>query len=97
MSPAFAIGLPRLPPLETPAGAPGLGFLIAFEDLEAEAGWSAGVVEAIEEGCEGREFTVKARNGPLRVSRGMVFYWWPPGGLSRRKRPPSAPGRISCR
>lgn len=73
----FVIRLPPLPPLETPAGAPGLGFLIAFEDPEAESGWSAGVVEAIEEGCEGREFTVKTLRGRLQVSRGMVFYWWP--------------------
>jgi hypothetical protein len=79
MSLGFAIGLPPLPPSETPPGAPGLGFLIAYEDPEAEAGWSTGIVEAIEEGCEGRVFRVKTRTGLLQVSRGLVFYWWPPG------------------
>jgi hypothetical protein len=68
------------PPAETPAGAPGVGFLIAYEDPEAQEGWSAGVVRDIEEGCDGREFTVESRTGDLRVSRSAVFYWWAPGG-----------------
>jgi hypothetical protein len=67
-----------LPPVETPAGAPELGFLIAYEDPEAKEGWSAGVVRAIEEGWEGREFTVETRRGKHRVSRDLVFYWWAP-------------------
>lgn len=86
MSLGFTIGLPPLPPPETPPGAPGLGFLIAYEDAEAESGWSTGIVEAIEESSEGRVFAVKTRNGPLQVSRAMIFYWWPPG----RPRPRSA-------
>jgi hypothetical protein len=78
------------PPSETPAGAPELGFLIAYEDPEAEEGWSAGVVKAIEEGWEGREFTVDAGTGKVRVSRSAVFYWWAPGGLLDTGRPDSA-------
>ena len=72
---------PVVPPAETPAGAPGLGFLIAYEDPEAWEGWSSGVVLRIEEGCEGREFTVESNGGELRVSRSAVFYWWAPGAL----------------
>ena len=70
---------PLFPPSETPAGAPELGFLIAYEDPAAEEGWSAGVVREIEEGWEEREFTVESRTGRLRVSRSAVFYWWEPG------------------
>jgi len=66
------------PPLETPAGAPDLGFIIAYEDAEAWEGWSAGVVQAIDEGLEGREFTVETHMGRSRVSRDLIFYWWPP-------------------
>jgi len=69
---------PALPPLETPAGAPGCGFLIAYEDADAAEGWSAGVVRAVEEGWEGRDFTVETPRGARRVSRSMVFYWWEP-------------------
>jgi hypothetical protein len=69
---------PVFPPSETPAGAPGLGFLIAYEDPEAKEGWSAGIVKDIEDGCEGREFTVESRTGKLRVVRSAVFYWWAP-------------------
>lgn len=76
-----AVAKPVLPPVETPAGAPGLGFLIAYEDPEAWEGWSFGVVREIEEGCEGREFTVDSRMGRFRVSRSSVFYWWAPGAL----------------
>jgi hypothetical protein len=72
---------PVLPPAETPAGSPGLGFLIAYEDPEAWEGWSSGVVRRIEEGCEGRVFTVDSRRGELRVSRSAIFYWWAPGAL----------------
>ncbi len=75
-------------PLETPAGAPELGFLIAYEDSEAQEGWSAGVVRDIEEGCDGREFTVESRRGKRCVSRSSVFYWWAPGAL----REPAAVG-----
>jgi hypothetical protein len=71
---------PVFPPLETPAGAPDLGFLIAFEDPLAQEGWTAGVVKAIDDGWEERVFTVENRTGELRVPRGMVFYWWPPPG-----------------
>jgi len=77
-----------LPPAETPAGAPELGCLIAYEDPEAQEGWSAGIVRAIEEGWGGREFTVETRRGKRRVSRDVVFYWWAPGVL----RNPGAPG-----
>ena len=70
--------------METPAGAPGLGFLIAYEDPEAWEGWSAGVVCEIEDGCEGKEFTVDSRAGRLRVARSAVFYWWAPGVLRER-------------
>ena len=79
---------PALPPPETPAGAPGCGFLIAYEDAEAEEGWSAGVVRAIEEGWEERLFTVETPSGKLRVCRSTVFYWWEPGI-------PVEPGRWS--
>jgi hypothetical protein len=66
------------PPYETPAGAPELGCVIAYEDPETEEGWSAGVVKAIDEGWEGRELTVETRRGKLRVARDRVFYWWAP-------------------
>jgi hypothetical protein len=71
--------LSSFPPPETPAGAPNLGFLIAYEDPEARDGWSAGVVKAVDDGLEGKEFTVETRVGRFRVSRELVFYWWPPG------------------
>jgi len=81
MSRTYTAGSP-LPPVETPAGAPELGSLIAYEDSEATEGWSSGVVRAIEEGWEGREFTVETRRGRRRVSRELVFYWWAPEARS---------------
>jgi len=66
------------PPLETPPGAPGIGYVIAYEDPGTAEGWAAGLVKAIEDGFEERLFTVKTRDGERCVSRGAVFYWWPP-------------------
>ena len=82
MPPGHRIRLPKIvfPPLETPAGAPGVGFLVAYEDAAGEEGWSTGIVRAIDEGFEGREFTVEARSGTFHVGRGLIFYWWPPPG-----------------
>jgi hypothetical protein len=71
-----------LPPVETPAGAPDLDCFIAYEDSRAEEGWAAGLVKAVEDGWEERVFIVETRTGELRVSRGMVFYWWPPDFLT---------------
>jgi hypothetical protein len=68
---------PALPPLEIPAGAPGLGFLIAYEEPEAQDGWDVGIVKAIEDGWDGRHFTVETGRGQQGVSRELVFYWWP--------------------
>jgi len=68
---------PILPPFETPEGAPDLGFLIAYEEPEACDGWAAGVVKAIEDGWDGRYFTVGTRAGDRTVPRDQVFYWWP--------------------
>lgn len=68
---------PILPPFETPEGAPDLGFLIAYESPEARDGWAAGVVKAIEDGWDGRYFTVGTRAGDRTVPRDQVFYWWP--------------------
>jgi hypothetical protein len=76
--PRIKARISSFPPLETPAGAPDLGFVIAYEDPEAWEGWSAGVVQAIDEGLEGREFTVETYLGKSRVSRDLIFYWWPP-------------------
>ncbi|MBW8878127.1 MAG: hypothetical protein JF614_24450 [Acidobacteria bacterium] len=68
---------PILPPVETPEGAPGLGFLIAYEEPEAPDGWAAGVVKAIDDGWDGRHFTVETGTGERGVHRELVFYWWP--------------------
>ncbi|MFY9824530.1 MAG: hypothetical protein WAM82_24350 [Thermoanaerobaculia bacterium] len=68
---------PVLPPVETPEGAPDLGFLIAFEEPAAPDGWAAGIVKAVEDGWDGRHFTVDTPKGEQDVPRELVFYWWP--------------------
>ena len=68
---------PALPPVETPEGSPELGFLIAFEEPTAPDGWAAGIVKAVEDGWDGRRFTIDTAAGEQEVSRDMVFYWWP--------------------
>ncbi|HYX24438.1 MAG TPA: hypothetical protein VFC23_09835 [Thermoanaerobaculia bacterium] len=75
--PSLLDSKPLLPPVETPEGAPGLGFLIAYEEPAAPDGWDAGVVKAIEDGWDGRHFTVETRAGECGVPRDLVFYWWP--------------------
>lgn len=67
---------PVLPPVETPEGAPELGFLIAFEEPGAPDGWASGIVKAVEDGWDGRHFTVDTRAGEQEVPRELVFYWW---------------------
>jgi hypothetical protein len=68
---------PVLPPVETPEGAPELGFLIAFEEPAAPDGWASGIVKAVEDGWDGRHFTIDTKAGEQEVSRDLVFYWWP--------------------
>ena len=68
---------PGLPPVETPEGAPDLGFLIAFEEPTAPEGWASGIVKAVEDGWDGRRFTIETTAGRQEVPREMVFYWWP--------------------
>ena len=68
---------PVLPPVETPEGAPELGFLIAFEEPEAPDGWAAGIVKEVEDGLDGRQFTIDTTAGEQEVPRELVFYWWP--------------------
>ncbi|HEX4965114.1 MAG TPA: hypothetical protein VF173_30175 [Thermoanaerobaculia bacterium] len=68
---------PPLPPVETPTGSPELGFLIAYEEPDAQDGWAAGIVHAIEDGWDGRHFTVESQTGARQVPRDLVFYWWP--------------------
>jgi hypothetical protein len=68
---------PVLPPVETPEGAPELGFLIAFEEPNAPEGWAAGIVREVEDGWDGRHFTVDTPAGEQEVPRDLVFYWWP--------------------
>jgi len=68
---------PALPPVETPEGAPDLGFLIAYEEPEAPDGWASGIVKAVEDGADGRHFTIETAAGELEVLRELVFYWWP--------------------
>jgi hypothetical protein len=68
---------PVLPPVETPEGAPELGFLIAFEEPNAPDGWAAGIVREVEDGWDGRHFTVDTAAGEQEVPRDLVFYWWP--------------------
>jgi hypothetical protein len=68
---------PVLPPVETPEGAPDLGFLIAYEEPEAPDGWASGIVKAVEDGLEGRHFTIDTKAGEQEVPRKLVFYWWP--------------------
>ena len=63
--PSLLDSKPLLPPVETPEGAPGLGFLIAYEEPAAPDGW------------DGRHFTVETRAGECGVPRDLVFYWWP--------------------
>lgn len=65
-----------LPPIETPEGAPDLGFLIAFEEPAASEGWSSGIVKAVEDGLDGRHFTIDTQAGRQEVPRELVFYWW---------------------
>lgn len=86
---------PVFPPLETPPGAPGIGYLIAYEDLGSDEGWAAGLVKAIEDGWQERLFTVETRNGELCVSRGAVFYWWPP--IRHQRANPSRAGNLAGR
>ncbi|HSS77136.1 MAG TPA: hypothetical protein VLV54_10370 [Thermoanaerobaculia bacterium] len=66
-----------MPPVETPEGAPDLGFLIAYEEPGAPEGWASGVVKAVEDGLEGRRFTIGTNAGDQEVLRDQVFYWWP--------------------
>lgn|GEM_PF-2409300 len=68
---------PVLPPVETPEGAPDLGFLIAYEEPGAPEGWASGVVKSVEDGLEGRRFTIGTNAGDQEVLRDQVFYWWP--------------------
>jgi hypothetical protein len=68
---------PVLPPVETPEGSPELGFLIAFEEPGAPDGWASGIVKAVEDGWDGRHFTIDTKTGEQEVPRDMVFYWWP--------------------
>jgi len=68
---------PVLPPVETPEGAPDLGFLIAFEEPNAPDGWASGIVKAVEDGWDGRHFTIETTAGEQEVPRELVFYWWP--------------------
>jgi len=68
---------PALPPVETPEGAPELGFLVAFEEPTAPDGWASGIIKAVEDGWDGRRFTIDTKAGEREVSRDMVFYWWP--------------------
>jgi hypothetical protein len=68
---------PVLPPVETPEGAPELGFLIAFEEPGAPDGWASGIVKAVEDGWDGRHFTIDTKAGEQDVPRELVFYWWP--------------------
>jgi len=68
---------PSLPPVETPEGAPELGFLVAFEEPTAPDGWASGIIKAVEDGWDGRRFTIDTKAGEREVSRDMVFYWWP--------------------
>jgi hypothetical protein len=68
---------PVLPPVETPEGAPELGFLIAFEEPTAPEGWASGIVKAVEDGWDGRHFTIDTTAGEQEVPRELVFYWWP--------------------
>lgn len=76
-TPSLLNSKPALPPVETPEGAPELGFLIAFEEPEAPEGWASGIVKAVEDGWDGRRFTVDTKAGEQDVPRDMVFYWWP--------------------
>ena len=68
---------PAFPPAETPKGSPELGFLIAFEEPDAPDGWAAGIVREVEDGWDGRHFTIDTPAGEQEVRREMVFYWWP--------------------
>jgi hypothetical protein len=76
-SPPLTDSKPVLPPVETPEGAPDLGFLIAFEEPGAPDGWASGIVKAVEDGVDGRHFTIDTKAGKREVPRELVFYWWP--------------------
>ena len=76
-SPSHLSSKPVLPPVETPEGAPELGFLIAFEEPGAPDGWASGIVKAVEDGWDGRHFKIETKAGEQDVPRELVFYWWP--------------------